>query len=255
MEVAATIRARRRPWVLLLIGAVVALALGLLITGKSTSSGVAWTRVVLDTPTSQVIEAAPFGADSLAWRSSLLAHLMASERIKQRLADQLGIAPEQLAVVDPGLRVPDAPASLPNAAAEVSAVSAAPYTLTASLNDKTLPIISIEAEAQDRERAARLAATAADVLKAQAPPPEEVADLTFAEAQSEATQLVPRALQGFVVDDAAPVRARTVETGPGPIRAVGLPVIVFGLWCACVALGKRLVGWARARIRVQPRMT
>jgi hypothetical protein len=251
MEIPATLRAPRRRWRLWLVGALLALALGVMVASRTSSSGIASTRVVLDTPTSQVIDAAPIGAESLAWRASLLVHLMASEPVKGRLADQLGIAPGELAVVDPSLSVPEVPASLPAAAAEASAVNTAPYTVTASLDDEALPIISIEAAAPDGERAAELAAAATDELKAQAPPPQKVADVSFAEAQAEASEPIPSALQGFVVDDAAPIRVKATETGPDPIRTVGLTLLAFGLWCAGAALAPPIVGRARARLRVQ----
>jgi hypothetical protein len=246
-------RLRRRP-LIVAIGGAVALALGLVAaTASPSSSVVASTRVALDTPSSQVIEASPFGADSLPWRASLLAHLTAREASVKRIAREAGIEPARLAVSDPALGVPKAPASLPNAAAEAAiAAGQAPYLVTVYLADPLLPIISIDAQAPDHEQARRLAAAMAGELKAQAPSPDEVPDVPPSVAASQAAATVPKSLQGFVVEAIEPIRAKELEAGRGPVKALALSVVVFGLWCACVALGPTIIRSARARVGVQP---
>ena len=243
---------RRRRGVLLAVGAVAALALGFVLASKPSSSALALTRVVLDTPTSQVIEDAPFGADTLPQRASLLAHLMASKPIRRQLAGQLEVPADQLAVVDPALSTPQVPASLPEAAAEAVALAGSPYVLTTYLSDESLPIITVRAQGPDAERAAQLAVAAVGALRAQAPRPKEAPDVSFAEAEFEAAQTVPRALQGFVVDEVSPVRVKAIDNGPDPIKVVGLSMLAFGLWCACVTLGPGLArGAAVMRSRLQ----
>lgn len=242
--------ARRR--VALALGAVVALAVALAVGGPgSTSSGVAWTRVALDTPRSQVIEADPLGADSLVWRASLLVHLVATEPVKRQIAGRLGVRKDQVAVVDTSLAEPEAPASLPKAAAEAAATTVAPYVLTVYLSGTDLPIIALEAQAPDRRRAARLAAAAADVLKAAAPAAGDPDIVPAAKAESAAALAYPRGLQGFVVEPVAPVRTKAIVERRLPTTALALSVLMFGLWCAGLALGPRLAGLARSRGRLR----
>jgi len=235
-------------------GGVVALALGVALGGGSSQAVLGKTRVVLDTPTSQLVEGAPYGADTLPWRARLLAHLLAGEDAKKRLAETVGISPDQLAVVDPDLSTPKVPTSLPAAAAGAAAVSTAPFVLKPYLRDQSLPIISIKVQAPDREGAAQLALAAADVLKDQTPPREALTDVTYAEAEFEAAEIVPTRLQGFIVDDVAPVRVKGVDEGPSALKSIAVATVVFALWWACLSLGPsihRLVGHARPRSRLR----
>ena len=64
------------------------------------------TRVALDTPTSQAVTVAKQGADTLVWRAGLLADQMASEPIIDEIASEIGVSPDQIAVVDPYLATP-----------------------------------------------------------------------------------------------------------------------------------------------------
>jgi hypothetical protein len=226
---------RRR--VLVAIGLVVALALAFAVGGgRPASHGVAASRVLLDTTRSALVENAPFGAETLPWRANLLVHLMGTEESKRRLAERLDIPPGRLAVVDEALSVPDIRASMPKAAAEAAAVTAAPYVLTVSLNAEQLPIVSIGAHAPDRRRAAALVAAATEVMKDEAPPPDTVPDYSYDVAQAMASTKVPRALQGFVVEDFGPIRAKTVEMSKAPVKAMGVSVLALALWCAGAAL-------------------
>lgn len=224
----------------LLVALGLALAVGLALTlGVSTSSrGVAQSRLVLDTPTSQLIHTDPVGADSLPWRASLMAHLPRAEDMRRRIAAEAGVPPAQLAVIDPTFREPEVAASLPKGAAEADAITAAPYLLTVEMTDEVLPIVTILAEAPDRRRAARLDLAAAEVLKSLAPPPD-------------ARRTGPRALQAFVVEDVGPVRSKTLET-VSYVKPVGAAVVVFGLWCVALVLAARLMRPRHPRHRMRP---
>src|SRR5918992_1016679 len=108
MEVVSFLNVLWRRRLLVAVGLVVALALGFMAgRGPATSYGVANTRVLLDTTRSVTVENAPFGAESLPWRANLIVHLIGSEDAKRRLAQKLDIRPDQLAVVDEALSVPD----------------------------------------------------------------------------------------------------------------------------------------------------
>jgi hypothetical protein len=238
MEILSLLDVLWRRRLLVAVGLVAALALGFLAGGGTpTSFGRAHTRVLLDTTKSQVVENAPYGAETLPWRANLIVHLAGTDAAKRRLADQVAIPVDQLAVVDTALSVPDVRASMPKAAAEAAAVTGAPYVLTVSLNEQALPIIAIETHAPDRRKAARLAEAAAALLKDAAPPPGAVPDVSYEIAESMAAVGDPRALQGFVVEDFGPVRSKAVEENPAPLKAGAVFLVVFGLWCAGVALG------------------
>jgi hypothetical protein len=194
------------------------------------SSGVAYTRVALDTPRSQLVHSAPVGADTLGWRASLLAHLVASDATRRAIAQRAGIPARQVAVVDPTLALPAVPASLPKAVAEATAAVPAPYVLSVYEPDGSLPIIAIQAAAPHRDGAARLARAAAAVL----------------EAQGSAARTAE--MQPFVIQSVAPVHARTVVTGGGLLRTLVKTVFVLVVWWAAVALAPRLpVGALRRR--------
>lgn len=237
MEVVSFLHVLWRRRLLVVVGLVVALALGFVAGREPASSyGTATSRVLLDTPRSVTVENAPFGAETLPWRANLIVHLIGSEDAKRRLARELGIRPDRLAVVDVALSVPDVRASMPKAAAEAALPTGAPYVLTVSQRNLELPIVYVEADAPDRRRAARLAGAAADLMKAAAPPPGSVPDYSYEVAEDMASAKDPRVLQGFVVEDFGPVRSKTVEEDHGPVKAAGVSLIVLALWCVGLVL-------------------
>jgi hypothetical protein len=221
-------------------GALMAIALAVAIgPPPPRSHAVAWTRLVLDTPTSQLVKSSPSGADSLAWRASLLTHLMETDATQRQLAQRLGVRPDQVAVVDPVLAEPLVAASAPQKAADVAAVVGAPYVLTVSVTSSTLPMISIEAAAPKAAGAKRLADAAVDIFKAQAPSDGAyVSPIPTGEGV--------RKFQPFVVQDAAVLRVKTVLTSQVPVKTVGAPAALLLLWCAFVLL---LPGGPRRRPR------
>lgn len=228
------------------LGALAAVALGFAIGGpKPSASALARTRVVLDTPKSQLIDSAPRGADTLPWRAGLLTHLMTTEGVKQALAQRLGVPHDQVAVVDPTLTAPIVQASLPQNAAETAARNFEPYVLTVFMKDASVPIISIEAAAPDRGGAARLAEAAVAVFKSDASP----AGTYRSPVSIEGT----RERQGFVVEDVAPVRTRALATSQVPLKALAASVFVFVVWSACVALFPSVA--RRTRLRRRLRLT
>jgi hypothetical protein len=234
MELVAILRALGRRLTLVGLGALMSIALGIVLAGGQASSrGMASTRVVLDTPKSQLLYAAPNGADTLWWRARVLADLMASQSLRKRIARDLGVQQRQLVVVDPQLTTPTIPASLPRHAAEAAMTIRQPYVLVVRF-DQELPIISIEASAPDRRRATRLVEAATRALGAATSAHET------------------RRLQGIVVDRVAPVRAEEVVRGPGRKLLFGVPVILFGFWCGCVAIVPAAVRSRRARRRRPP---
>ena len=241
---------RRR--LMLGLGAIAALALAVAVgSAPPESSALATTRVLLDTPQSQAIDTAPFGAETLPWRASLLSHLMASEPSKQRLARALGIPVEQLYVEDAALNVPAVPSSLPKAASEVASINSAPYVLTIALPNQSLPMIALTSAAPDARSATRLIVAARDVLRSSAPPPTDRSDVKPAAKLSEAEAADTNEPYAYVVDQVAPIRVKTVPSGKGPLKAIAVSLFVFIAWCACVVVLPGLVRRLRSRRPLQ----
>lgn len=242
MELLPFLRVVWRRRVLLGVGVVVAVALAVVIGGPAAnSSAIAWTRVALDTPTSQLVTSAPAGADTLPWRASLLVRLMNTDEVQRQLARRLGVPLDEVMVIDPGLAAPEIPASLPTAASDAAAMTVTPYTLTVYMPSLYLPLIAIEAAAPDRAGAERLAAAAAGILESQS-------SLSGARYESMITTggATP-ALERFVVERVAPVRAKPVSASVVPIKQVGAPAVLFALWAAGVLLLPLVLGRRRRR--------
>jgi hypothetical protein len=191
------------------------------------TSAIAWTRVALDTPSSQLVDTAPKGADSLSWRASLLMHAMATDDTQRRLARAIGVRPDEVAVVDPVLEEPEVPASLPQRAADAAAVTAAPNVLTVEMRNSSLPMLSLEVTAPDRVAAKRLADAAVAVLRSRAG------------REGRYRSLIPaggtRKYQPFAVEQVADVRARSISVGRPPIKTVA-PMLLFVLFAAGLGL-------------------
>jgi hypothetical protein len=217
------------------VGLALAAAIAVAVGGAPASaSAVAWTRVALDTPTSELVGAAPSGADTLPWRASLLVHLMGTDSTQQELAQRLGVPPDEVAVVDTALAVPDVPSSTALAATKAATPNGAPYVLTVALPNDSLPLISVEAAAPERAGARRLAEAAVAVFESQASP--GVAYTSLIRTDGGAT---PR-LQPFVVQEVAPIQVERVVASQRT-KQIAEAVSVLGLWCAGVMLLPRLL--------------
>jgi len=230
----------RRKWALLL-GFAVAAALVVVRGGdEPTTSGLAWTNVVLDTPKSQLVNAAPSAAPSLPWRASLMTHLLATDAVTKELAAKVGVAPEDVRVVDPTQTFARVPASVPAKAAEAAAVNGSPYVLTAYMQNDSLAMITLEAAAPDVAGARRLADAAAAVLASQAPHAGTYSSpILTAGGKNE--------LEAYTIRQAAPTRAQTVVSDKGPLVAIGIGVVLWLLWTATVLTVAAMLDWLRAR--------
>lgn len=221
MELLLILRALWRRRILVAVGAVLAIAFALKAAGGGVApSAMAETRVVLDTPQSQLTSSAPAGAETLPWRAALLADLLGAEPARRRVAGEARVPLERLAVVDPDLIAPALPASLPIAASKAAAPTPEPYVLSAYA-DGVLPIVAIQAQAPDRAGAARLAQAAVSALQASAAPPDA------------------RKLQGLVVRRVDPIKTRSIPPGNGRMNALVVAIALFGMWCTAVVLVPR----------------
>ena len=70
-------------------------------SGPADTSRTASARVLVDTADSQLVNAAPRGADTLPMRALLLANLMASHEGKALVASDAGLRSSELVVFDP----------------------------------------------------------------------------------------------------------------------------------------------------------
>jgi hypothetical protein len=243
MEILPSLRAIWRRRLPLAAGILVALAVLVALGGTkpvTTPNAVAWTGVALDTPESQLVAVAPPGADTLAWRASLLTHLMATETSVQGLARRLGVGMDQVVVVDPALATPLVSTSMAQAAAAAASRAVAPYALTVFVEKDSLPVISIEAAAPDSRGAERLANAAVAVLESQASPGGAF------------TSQIPTGgnvfrQQAMVIGQVAPVRVKLLLVTAVPIKAIGGSFFAFLAWCAGVLLLPRLSQSMRAR--------
>lgn len=232
MELVAILRLLLRRPILVAIGAVAAIAAGVLAAGgPTTTSGTASARLVLDTAKSQLIHQAPLGGETLTWRTVVLADLAASMPVTDRIANEVGIKRSELVVVQPELTEPVLPTTLPTRAAKAAGVTSEEYVLTVSF-DVLLPIISLEAEAPDRGAAVALVEAAAGALK-DTGTPAPVAPVTQG--------LSVEGIQGLSVENVGPVRSKAIVDKPQPLLGVGLALVLFGLWSAGVALIPRLL--------------
>jgi hypothetical protein len=241
VELLTLLRSLWRHWILVLLGVFAAAAVGLTVANTGTSrSGTANVRVLLDTARSQLVDAEVIGADTLGWRASLLADLMSSRSVRTDIARDLNIPEDSLVVVAQELTVPAKPTPLSELGLDAAAVTPEPYVLTLSRTagadfDSPLPIISLNARAPDRQKATRLVNVATSILEASASGPEDV-----------------RGIQQLVVESVGPVRAQEDLEEPGPLVALLVAIVVFGVWCCCVVLASGVARARRLPRRVQP---
>lgn len=211
-------------------------------TPATKSSSVGSTSVTLDTPRSQLVTAAPAGAETLQWRASLLEHLMSTDASTKQLAERLGVPPHKVLVVDSDLADPLVATSMAQASAKAAADVLAPYMLTVFLGNPSLPVISIEADAPTRASARRLATAAVGVLQSEASPAG-----TFSSTVK--TNGGHLARQPFVVTRTSPVRVKVVTSTSLSLKPIAAALLVFVGWCIA---GRRVARRVR-RLRLGQR--
>jgi hypothetical protein len=191
--------------------------------------GVASTRILVDTPSSQVVEIAPKGSDSLGVRANLLASLMVDGVVKTAIAKRAGLRPDDLVGIALSDTDPSAATVTPPHDPRASVLT----THVVTDNDGAqLPIIEIEAQAPDATAAAALANAAIVGLR----------DYLDSKA---AVQRIPDAQRLQVSGLGAP-QARMAARGPKDVFAIAAVIFVFGSGCACILLVLALVRSWRA---------
>ena len=199
--------------------------------GRRYDVGVATARILVDTPSSQVVEVSPKGSDSLGVRANLLASLMVDGDVKSAIARRAGLAPSKLVGITDAATEPTPTSRPPGPRAYVL------ETRVATNSDGAqLPIIEVEARAPDREGAGRLGAAA-------------VAGLSDYLDSKAAQQRIPNADRLQLTGLGAP--QVTVEgRGPTAVLALVVAIVVFLLGCAgllsMLALSR---SWRAASVR------
>jgi hypothetical protein len=207
---------RRR--IVIAIGALLAIAAA--VVGIQRGAGAAptassLTKVLIDTPNSLVADAQARGAGTIYIRARLLANLIVDDEAKAAVAQRAGLRPSELAIVGPGAAAPPAVITPIAEQAIMVARPTQPYLVSVEVAPD-LPIISIDANAPDRDQAVKLGGAAVDTL-------------------SSVAQGAP-GVGGSVAIEQLGRPLITIKAAPsGKTKAVGGALALFVFWClACV---------------------
>jgi hypothetical protein len=195
--------------------------------------GVANTRVLIDTPSSQLAAIAPEGSADLGMRADLLSRIMVEGTVKAKIAEAAGLHPNalfgvSLTAADVSLTAAD------NLAAPIPPRGAPVLTTqVVVVNSSTqLPLIQIEAQAGDAASAARIANAAVKGLR------------DYIDEQAADTQVPDR--RRVRVTPLGQTQAETALRGPKTVFALIAGIIVFGLGCvSIVGIAAVVRAWRR----------
>jgi hypothetical protein len=223
------------------LGIVVALVGGLLISysvsldippkleSRQYKAGVAAADVLVDSPNSQVVdvggapsdvEGAAIDIGGLSMRARLLASLMSSSPLKDRIARAAGIRPDMLIVVAPtGDDL--APRATPATTTKVKPGDRDANVMNLYV-DETLPIITMRVQAPTATTARRLAGSALPELRG------FLKTVASERSIDDARQLV--------VSQMGPATAATVVKGPSKAVGIAVGILIFALWCAATLI-------------------
>jgi hypothetical protein len=233
MRIVAILRVIWRRRALVAIGAAAAVGVSVAIGPTApTRSAIGWTTVVVDTRPSQLVDAAPPGAETLSWRAALIADLVTADPVRTRIAAAAGVPAGQLRVIEPTLEAPPAPTALPRRAARAAGETTEPYVVHVTADDE-LVTIDVRAQAPDRRTAGRLVRATAAALSSFAPPAGV------------------RGLQPFDLRPTGAVQTAPVVDGGGRLFAFVLAAALFAIWCAGVGFAPALRG-GRLSARREP---
>lgn len=200
------------------------------ITSRQHYVGIASARVLVDTPTSQVVDLGlkqDANAGVLPARAVLLANLLTTSPLRDEIAKSAGVAPDRvIALADTPLDS-GPPVSTPLATGATVKVGDPRANVVKLHTDISLPLITVNTEAPDAATAARLADGTVRVLT------DYLASLVTSGNVPKDRQLVVKRLGG--------AHAATEQRGPSRILAVMAAVMVFLLGCGSILLLSALV--------------
>ena len=230
--------------VVILMSYRVALSPSLKIESRQYDAGIAATDVLVDSPNSQVVDVGGGSADvegatidlvGLSTRARLLASLMSSSPLKDRIASAAGIKTDKLIVIAP---TGDAltPRETPGTNTSVKAGDRDANVLGLFV-DETLPILTMRVQAPDAATAKRLATSAVSELG------------VYLKAVASADN-VPDARQ-LVVEPLGKATSATVVKGPRRLFALLVGLLVLAVWCAGTVMFPRVVRMWRDAARAE----
>jgi hypothetical protein len=186
---------------------------------RSYDVGTATARILVNTPSSQVVAVSPRGSELLGWQADLLASLMVDGAIKTAIAQRASLQPNQIVGVTDAVTSPSASGPAPvSAPSGPRAFVLTTHVLTDSAGNN-VPIIELDAQAPNQAAAARLADAA-------------IGGLTDYLGSQAALERVPDANRLQVTD--LGVQAATETRGPSHLIAIAAVILVFGLGCASI---------------------
>jgi len=213
--------------VALLIGVSMAYRPGLPPKSRSYHVGEAHLQILVDTPDSQVVDLGSDNPAAIGSRAGLIATLMVGGDVKQAIAGAARLKPQQLIAISSSSVGPTTTtaAQLKNPRAFVLKTSVVSTDVGSQL-----PIIQIDTQAPDPQRAADLANAAAAGLKS----------YLDARASSEA---VPESKR-LQVRSVGVAQAHDAVKGSGKFMAAVITIFVFSLLCGFMLLLLALArGW------------
>jgi hypothetical protein len=231
MELIFALRTLGRHKLLVLLGVLAAGAAGYKMY-KSTppvTSTVAWTRVILDAPKSALVDVDSETADQLPWRAELVAATMATDSARADVAARMHLPADQVDVIDPTLVHAPIPASVPEAASRAAAITPAPYVITPSVPNPSIPMIALEFAAPDAAGAERLAQATVGFLKQHGTKTGRFKTLIYSGGGKDE-------YERYSVVEVAPIQTDVSVTTEAPGMAAAAAAFVFLGWCACIVL-------------------
>jgi hypothetical protein len=238
MEIVDILRVLWRRRLLVLIGTPAAMLLVLVGTHRLTLSppglapapsptGLASAAILLDTPSSQIVDLHAPGATALEVRSDLLSSLLASAGARSALARHAGLRSDQIDL-SPFVIAPALSSPLARRVAELDAAANRAYVVRVNV-DPVQPLVAITATAPDAATARRLAQATVDTL-AQLAAPNGTAGTT-----------------GYVVKPLGAPRAITVFPGKGRAKTAALGFMTALFWLVGIVFATGLArAWRRA---------
>ena len=172
--------------------------------------------MLIDTPSSQVIEVSPKGSDTLGMRANLIASLMVDGVFKAAIAKRAGLPADELV----GISQNDDAESQPDTPRPKTGDSVLTTRVLPDLDGNQLPIIQIETQASDGAAAAKLADAAIASLR------------EYVDAQANAEQ-VPSGRR-LRVSGLGPAQASEATRGPSLWLPFAVAIFVMVTGCGLI---------------------
>lgn len=225
MELLSPLRLLARRRLALVLGALVAAAVGVAAGGylpvgplasPERRSAIATAEIQIDTRRPLAVDLRATGA-TIGDQSVMLGQRLAADDTRALIARRAGVPPRDLAVLSSRTEIAGRASPVARAAVDAASSVQSRFRLTIS-SPSEAPIISVAAAAPDRRTARRLAGAAADAL-----------ELVIAAPTTVKKRLVVKPL--------APPRTEAVVTGgPKPLLGVLAALLGFVGWCWCAVV-------------------